>query len=187
MALKDILDQIKEETQKKLDEINEEFDKKMQDINEEFERKMAKARAKTDEQVEVNSKKIMNKMTTVAKMEAKNKLLKEKRELIDEIFGEALEKLSESKNYKSLIKELLKRSAIKGDDVKLIPAKGKEKETSEALSESGLSYKLADKSANIKSGFILKSGKIEINNSFDSILNKQLRDELELDIAKILF
>lgn len=187
MALNDILEQIKKENQKKLDELNEEFDKKMKKLDKEFDERKEKAKTATNNQVDTNSKKIMNKMTTVAKMEAKNKLLNEKRRVLNEIFDQALEKLTESGNYKSLLENLLKQSEIEGGDVKVIPAKGKEKATEEALKSSGKSYEMSDKSADIKAGFILVSGKIEVDNSFESILNKQLKDELELDIAKTLF
>lgn len=187
MALEDIIEQIKKENQKKIDEINEEYDKKMKKLDKEFEDMKQEAKAATDNQVATNSKKIMNKMTTVAKMEAKNKLLQEKRELMDEIFEGALNSLAESDDYKKLVKDLLVHSKIDGDDVKVVPAKGKEAETKEALSDSGKDYEMADKSADIKAGFILVSGKVEVDNSFESILNKQLKDEIELEIAKTLF
>lgn len=187
MALNDILEQIKEENQKKLEEINKEFDEKIKKIDSEYETKMEKAKKATNTQVETNSKKVTNKMITVAKMEAKNKLLKEKRKVMDEIFDEALNQIVESDDYKKLIVGLLKHAGIKGEDIIVVPAKGKEKETKEALEQSGQSFELSDISADIRGGFILTSEKVEIDNSFESILNKQLRDELELDIAKSLF
>lgn len=187
MALSDILDKIKEETQNKMKEINEQYEAKLATIEADFKEKKEKAKAEMDEQVTVNSKKILNKMETVAKMEAKNKLLKEKRDLLDSIFAEALEKLVNSEDYQKMITTLLKNSQIDEESVKVVPAKGKEDATEAALSASGKSYSMAEKSADIKGGFILKSDKIEIDNSFESILHKQLRDDLELDIAKMLF
>ena len=187
MALSDILDKIKEETDAKINEINEQYKAKLSALEADFKEKKEKAKAEMDEQVAVNSKRILNKMETVAKMEAKNKLLKEKRELLDTIFEEALNALVAAENYQDMVTTLLKHSQIKGDDVIVVPAKGKEDVTASALSASGKPYKMADKPADIKGGFILQSDKIEIDNSFESILNKQLRDDLELDIAKMLF
>ncbi len=46
---------------------------------------------------------------------------------------------------------------------------------------------MANKTADIRGGFILESDKIEIDNSFESILNNQLRGNLELEVAKTLF
>ncbi len=187
MALNDILEQIKKETQEKLDKISEEHAKAVEKVEKEFEKMMKDAEEEMDEQVAANSEKIMNKMVTHAKMEAKNKLLSEKRELMDAIFDEALEALGSSSDYEKLMTELLKHCEIDGDDVKVIPAKGKEDVTKAALSASGKSYQMADKSADIKGGFILDSKKIEIDNSFESILNKQLRDDLELEVAQTIF
>lgn len=187
MALKDILEQIKEETEDKLNTLKKEHDKKMKEIDDKFSALKKEAETGMDEQVKTNSKKILNKMTTVAKMEAKNKLLKEKRELLDAIFDETLKKLVSSSGYKRLITGLLKASKLEGEGITVVPAKGKESETKAAVEASGKSYKVSEKSADVKGGFILKSDKIEIDNSFESILNKQLRDDLELEVAKTLF
>lgn len=187
MALSDILDKIKEETQGKMKELNEQNEAKLATLEADFKELKEKAKAEMDEQVTVNSKKILNKMETVAKMEAKNKLLKEKRELLDSIFEEALEKLAKAGNYTEMVTTLLKNSEIGEDDVTVVPAKGKEDETKSALAASGRPYKMAEKSANIKGGFILQSSRVEVDSSFESILHKQLRDDLELDIAKMLF
>jgi V/A-type H+/Na+-transporting ATPase subunit E len=187
MALSDILDKIKEETDAKMKEINEQHEAKLSTLEGDFKEKEEKAKAEMDEQVTVNSKKILNKMETLAKMEANSKLLREKRELLDSVFAGALEQLTAASNYQDMVTSLLKGSELEGDDVTVIPAKGKEEATRSALSASGKSYQMAETSANIKGGFILQSDKIEINNSFESILHKQLRDDLELDIAKMLF
>ncbi|MBD3156996.1 hypothetical protein GF369_04190 [Candidatus Peregrinibacteria bacterium] len=187
MALSDILEKIKEETDAKMKDLNEQFEAKLSTLEADFEKKKENAKKEMDEQVARNSKKILNKMETVAKMEAKNKLLKEKRELLDTIFSQALEALVKEDEYQNLITTLLKKTTIEEDGVRVIPAKGKEDETKKALEESGKKYTMADKSADIQGGFILQSEKIEVDNSFESILHKQLRDDLELDIAKMLF
>lgn len=187
MALSDILDKIKEETQAKMKEIKEQHEAKLSTLEADLRESKEKAKAEMDEQVTVNSKKILNKMETVAKMEAKNKLLREKRDLLDSIFESALEKLTGADNYQDMITTLLKGSQIEGSDITVVPAKGKEDATKAALLASGKQYKMTEESADIRGGFILQSDKIEINNSFESILHKQLRDDLELDIAKMLF
>lgn len=187
MALTDILDQIKKETDEKMKALEKEFAKKVAGIDEEFTSKTKDAGEKMDAAVEENSKKILNKMTTHAKMEAKNKLLKEKRELMDTIFAEALDKLVNSPHYKDLLVNLLKHTSLHGDDISVCPAKGKEEETRAAISAAGKDYKLSEKSLDIKGGFVLQSAKIEVDNSFESILNKQLRSDLELEVAQTLF
>ncbi len=187
MALTDILDQIKKETEEKMKELDTQHAKKLSKLDDEFAAKMKNAELLMDEAVTENSKKILNKMTTHAKMEAKNKLLSEKRELMDVVFEAALKELAHSDNYKGLLVGLLKHGGLTGEGITVCPAKGKEEETRAAISESGKDYNMSDESLNIKGGFVLKSEKIEIDNSFESILNKQLRSDLELEVAKSLF
>jgi len=187
MALTDILEEIKKETEEKMKTLEKEYADKIKGIDEKFAAKSKDAEKEMDEQVAGNSKKILNKMTTHAKMEAKNKLLKEKRELMDDIFTEALKQLAHSDKYKDMLVSLLKHSGLKGEGITVCPAKGKEDETKAAITAAGKDYKLCDKSLDIKGGFVLRSAKIEIDNSFESILYKQLKDDLELEVAQTLF
>lgn len=186
MALADILQKIQKETEEKLKKLEEGHKAKLKKLEDEYEKKKKVAAEDMEKKVAANVEKIHNKAKILAKMEAKNKLLKEKRELIDKLFDEALEKLSKSSEYEKFITSLMSRSSLEGD-VYVVPAKGKEDETKKAIKESKKDYKLVDKPAPIKGGFILKTDKIEVDNSFESILKKELKYELELEIAKILF
>lgn len=152
MALSDILEKIKEETDTKVKDLNEQFEAKLFTLKTEFEEKKEKAKKEMDEQVARNSKKILNKMETLAKMEGKNKLLKEKRALLDDIFEQALKELIQADDYQKMVKTLLEKTEIEGSDISIVPAKGKEDETKKALEESGKNYKMAEKSADIKGG-----------------------------------
>jgi vacuolar-type H+-ATPase subunit E/Vma4 len=187
MALTDILEEIKKETEEKMKALEKEHADKLKGLDEKFAEKQKEAEEEMDEQVAENSKKILNKMKTHAKMEAKNKLIKEKRDLIEGIFKAALDELAKSDRYKEMLTALLKQSDIKGEGVKVCPAKGREEETKSAISAAGKDYDLCSESLPIKGGFVLKSDKIEIDNSFESILYKQLKDDLELEVAKSLF
>ncbi len=187
MALADILEEIKKEADGKLKTLEKEHADKLKGLDTQFDEKKKTAEAEMDEQVAENSKKILNKMTTHAKMEAKNKLMREKRELMEGIFEEALDQLVNSSNYQEILVSLLKHSKIGDGDVTVCPAKGKEAETKAAIHAAGKDYKLSDKPLNIKGGFVLTTDKIEIDNSFESILYKQLKDDLELEVAQSLF
>ena len=187
MALQDILEQITSETEQKLDGIQAKHEDALKKLENEFAVLTKKTDQSMEEKVKANSVKIMNKMTTHARMEAKNKLLREKRGIMDEVFETALDSLISAGNYKDNLVHLLKNSKIEGENISVIPAKGKEDVTKSALQTSGKSYQMANKTADIRGGFILESDKIEIDNSFGSILNNQLRGNLELEVAKTLF
>lgn len=187
MALTDILEEIKKETDEKMKALEKEHADKLKGLDEKFAEMQKTAEEEMDEQVAENSKKILNKMTTHAKMEAKNKLIREKRDLMEDIFSVALKKLANSDQYKQMLVALLKQGGISGDDVEVCAAKGKEDVTKAAIEAAGKDYKLCEKSLDIKGGFVLRSAKIEIDNSFESILYKQLKDDLELEVAEKLF
>jgi len=187
MALTDILEEIKKESEERMKALEKEHADKLKGLDEKFAAKHKEAEEEMDEQVAENSKKILNKMKTHAKMEAKNKLIREKRDLIENVFRAALEELAGSDRYKEMLTALLKQSDIKGEDVKVCPAKGREEETKSAIGAAGKDYALCEESLPITGGFVIKSDKIEIDNSFESILYKQLKDDLELEVAKSLF
>ena len=119
-------------------------------------------------------------------MDAKNELLKAKRAVINSVFEEAIEKLVKSDRYEDMITKLIGKSELDGEP-EVVPAKGNEDATKKALTASGKGFKLAEKSANIRGGFLLRTEKVEMDNSFESIVSKELKDELELEVSKVLF
>jgi len=187
MALQDILNKIQKETDDKVQKLDEEHAEKIKKLESEFSKKKKAAEDDMSKRVDTSIKKIHEKTEMLAKMEAKNELLKNKRDLIESVFVEAIEKLKESEDYQDILVSLLNQTDISDSDVEVVPAKGKEKETEQAIKKSGKKYKLAGKSTNILGGFILQTKTIEIDNSFESIIGRELRSDLELEIAKVLF
>lgn len=186
MALLDILEKINKETELKLAQLEKDFNEKIQGIEVEFEKKQKSIDENIHKSIEEKSKSMMEKAKNLATREAENDILKAKRELIDECIEETIVQLSDSSDYEEILTTLILKSNME-DDAELIPAKGKEEQTKKALKKSEKNYKLSDKTANIKGGFILKTKKIEIDNSFETILKKQFREDIEMNINKILF
>ncbi len=186
MALTDILEKIQKETELKIAEIENDFNKKMKDIEQDFENKQKSIDKNVYSKIEDGSKKILDKAKNLAKREAKNHLLESKRKIIDECIQEAIEELSNSNDYEKFLVAILKNIDI-DDNAEIIPAKGKEDITEKAVKASGKGYKLIEASSKIKNGFIIKTDKVEIDNSFSTIINKQLREDLEIKLNKILF
>jgi len=186
MALADILEKIKKETDDKISQLEKEFKDKKTNLEKENKEKQKEIDSKMHDKVEENSKKIIEKAENLADREAKNKLLKAKRSVIDEALQKAIESLSSSDKYEEMLTEMLKKADLT-DDVVVIPAKGKEEVTKKAIKGSGKSYMLSDKGVAIKGGFILKTEKIEVDNSFETIIGEQLREDLEIKLHKLLF
>lgn len=133
----------------------------------------------------------------VAQLEARKDLLAAKQELISEAFQKSLEQLinMEDSSYLSIIRSMLLDLTETGAetvicsaaDLKRIPA-GFWKEVNDALVEKGKkgSITLAKETREIRGGFILQSEGVEMNCSFESLLDMK-RDQLETAIAAVLF
>lgn len=187
MALTDILDQIVQEANTGLDKLEKDFSNKKKKLEDNFKDRQKEIDEDLHQRVEENSKKIIEKAETLAKMEGKSSVLKAKREFIAQILTEATEELAKSEKYEQILTDMLQGINVSGSNIVVIPAKGKEETTKAAIKAAGKDYFLSDKSANIKGGFILKTDKIEIDNSFETIINKQLREDFEITLNKTLF
>lgn len=133
----------------------------------------------------------------VAALEARKSGLKTKQELIGEAFQRAVEMLcaqSDEEHIKTLA-ILAKRAALTGSEEVIFSKADREKygerviaaandEIKKTKPEAGLT--LADETREISGGLILKNGDMEINATFEMILDT-LREEISLDVAKILF
>lgn len=187
MALSDILAKIKEEIQNQAKEFEKAHEAELAELKKQFADKEKDQASAMDKKVENHCSRIIEKTEILAEMEGKNALLHAKREMIDEIFEAATEELVKSSKYEEILVDLLKKADFKEDSVEIVPAKGKEAETKKAISASGKHFKMSEKSAHIKGGFIIRSKEIEIDNSFKTIIQTQLRDDLEIEVAKLLF
>ncbi|MGI5859896.1 MAG: V-type ATP synthase subunit E family protein, partial [Tepidanaerobacteraceae bacterium] len=94
-----------------------------------------------------------------------------------------------------LIADMLIKSAITGNEEVVISEHDKNRITQDFLAKVNKTLNDSGKQGNLKisktpgrmiGGFILKSEDLEVNNTFDSLINME-REELETEIAKILF
>jgi len=187
MALSDILEKIGKEAREKIDQLEKEHKEKIDQLEKEYKEKQKEIDEQIHKKVEENTKKILSKAENLAEIERKNQLLKAKREILGEALEQAVQELSKLENYEEIVTNMLKKTELKSENTVVVPAKGKEEETREAIKNSGQNYFLSEKSANIKGGFILKTDKIEIDNSFETIIKEQLREDLEIKLHKLLF
>jgi len=132
-----------------------------------------------------------------AKLAVRNENIVAKQKMIDKVFVEALKKLLaiENEEYLQLLKNYLLSMPIAGNEEIILPGKYVDLVNSEYLSEINIALmalgklgeiKVSDENRDIKSGFIVIKNGIEINNTFESLVNS-LRDELESEIVKELF
>ena len=187
MALSDILEKIEKEAQEKIFQLEKEYKEKLEELEKENNKKQKNIDEEMHKKVEENNVKIIAKAENLAEIERKNQLLLAKRKIIDEALESAIMGLSNLDNYEEIITDMLKDSDLNGNNIVVVPAKGKENITKSAIKNSGKKYFLSEKSADIVGGFILKTDKIEIDNSFSTIVKEQIREDLEIKLNKLLF
>ena len=128
-------------------------------------------------------------------LEIRKEHLRVKRELLDEAYEKALSALVNlpRDGYLALVKKLLLDNICTGKETVLVSQDEKYLDEAflngidEALKATGKEGRLSlDKSADVKSGFVLQEGGLIINCSFDMVI-KTLRESTETQAADILF
>lgn len=187
MSVKDLIQQIEKEADSEISAINEELEKAVYKIQKEYDEKRKHKTEELARRTDDNIAKIKQRADTFANMEIKNHLLTRKRALLQEVFDKIVANLATSEDYVKILTALLKHLKKEFKEGTLVPAKGKEDATKKALHEAGADFKLASHAADFSGGFIFKAGTVEMNFSFESILEKDLWSDLEIKLSKLLF
>ncbi len=149
------------------------------------------------EKAELEAVEVKKRLIAVAELEARKQKLKAKQEVVDEAFELALQKLNNLPDleYQSILVEMISNSIETGKEEVLLSQRDKQRldpgfidQLNKKLSQKGVNgnLKISDEARNISGGFILKSGDIEINNSFEAIIRMK-RDDIETEVIKSLF
>lgn len=132
-----------------------------------------------------------------ATLKIRNEKLQVKQEVISSIFDKAKEKLNSMSGdeFKSFVSEKILSSDITGVENIIVNKSGRALLDNEFINEINLKLKSLDKVGQIKisdvdgnfaGGFILENNGIEINYTFESLVDS-LRDDMEFEIANIMF
>jgi len=134
---------------------------------------------------------------SMAELENRKALLQAKQQIIDGVFEKAkasLQNMPDDK-YQKLIAGMLEDSVLTGNEEVIISERDKNRITPEFIQKVNKTLSGMGKQGNLRlsetfgtmiGGFILKSQDLEINSTFDSLIDME-REELETEIAKILF
>ncbi len=193
MALQDILNKIEQNAREKIKQIEESLLEEKKKISEITEKKISEIKEKLEQEFQNKILQEKNMLTVQASIEFNKKILAEKNKIIDRVFSNAIEKIKNHKKYKIFLKELIINSITTGSEEIVISKNDREKlgenfieEINFELKKRNLKKELKISIGNIDSGFIIKSGKKEINSTIEMIMNKK-REELEPKIKEILF
>lgn len=188
-------------TSKILRDAEERKDAVLAEANEEKEKILSKKIAKAKElekeiikTAEAEAKRRKEKAISSATLKVRNDKLAAKQEVIAKVFEESIEKLSSIKgdDFLRYIRNSILSLGEIGEQRLILNKEGLEQvdltfiyELNQALGEKG-NIKLSSEAGNFKGGFILESNGIEINNTYEALVDS-LRDELEYEVAEVLF
>lgn len=130
-------------------------------------------------------------------LKVRNEKLAAKQRVISDIFNEAFDKLCSMSNgdFLNYLKATIISLKIDGDEEIILNTQNREFVDSRFISEINNELITMNKLGNLrissrigefKGGFILEKNGIEINNTFEALINSY-RDELEFEVANILF
>lgn len=131
-----------------------------------------------------------------AKLSVRNDMLRAKQDVISKVFNKAIEKLQNISRdeYKSYIESTLRALELEGEEIIIINEIDKDIFSNEFLEALNKELESKGKKGSItlnmegkfNGGFILDRNGIQINNTFEALINS-LRGELEFEVNKVLF
>ncbi|HPU00421.1 MAG: hypothetical protein GX890_07080 [Firmicutes bacterium] len=192
-----IIEHILNDAREKAAEIRAEAARRSEEILVQAQEEAARRREQILARAREEAAAVKRRILGAARLEARKEKLAAKQELIAQAFQQALEELCalDDENYSSLLREMLLAAAESGTEKVLLSERDRARlperfwaELNEALLKAGKKGELApaEETREIKGGFILHSGGVEINCSFEALLEAQ-RNELEPELAAILF
>lgn len=146
---------------------------------------------------EIEAKSIKERIISAAKLEVRNNKLSAKQEKISEVFEKSIDSLcSMSKEeFINFVENSILSIGVEGDETLILNEAGIKvidesfiKELNSKLNARGIDgkIKLASKTREFRGGFILEKNGIEINNTYEALV-EALRDEVEYEVAGVLF
>ena len=145
--------------------------------------------ARMQQKAEEDARVLKERRLSVAELEARKLRLAAKQELIEEAFTEAMYQLADMKpeDYKAFILEKLKPYMGQPGEI-ILNARDQKNLTRElrACLTDSPSMDIAEETADIRGGFILRQGCVSINASLEKLLDQE-RQAITAQIAETLF
>ncbi|MGI6112984.1 MAG: V-type ATP synthase subunit E [Mahellales bacterium] len=192
-----LVDRILKEGRQRADEITSNGQKKADEIIENAKQEAQKKVEAIEQKAREDAQEIKRRVRAVAEMEMRKDILAVKQQLMDQVFDQAMEQLKNlsTEEYQNILLNLFIKTVDTGREQVIIASGDHERVNQQFIDRVNQTLKeqsktgnltLSGESRDIKGGFILKSGGVEINNSFEAILRME-REDLEPKVAEILF
>jgi len=190
--------------QKIISDAEAEADKILKEGADEAEALLGAARAEADKitsdfeaRAEAEAKEHVRRQVSLRELDARKTVLTEKGKMIDEVFEKVLEELvrQDRDGGHALTRDLLLKAIEVGDE-EIIVSPDDRKAIGDSFLESLNNeltassrrgeVTLSDETRQIRGGFVLRRGRLEVNATFETLL-LMLRDDVETEVADLLF
>ena len=144
------------------------------------------------QKAEADAKSKKERVISSAKLKVRNNKLAAKQEIIDEVFEKTINKLTElsKEQFLNFVKNSILSMNLTGKQTLILNETGlkfvDDSFIDELNKEAKATIALSKTAGNFKGGFILENNGIEINSTYEALVSS-LRDELEFEVAKVLF
>lgn len=192
-----IIKRILADAQTRAEEIKVDAARIMESIDSEARQKAAHGKKQILDQARKDAEEQKRRIIGMAQLDIRKELLSAKQNLIGEAFERSLEQLSEmdERYYLTVMKDMLLDWVETGAETVICSNRDRDripssfwKEINDDLIKNGKKGELtlSSETRDIKGGFILQAEGIEINCSFESLLEMK-KDDLEPAVAAVLF
>lgn len=191
MSLAQITEKIRNDAQKEADEILSKAKAQADSITQKAGKECDEIKSGYEARFEAERPEIIKRREIVAHLDVRKMMLRSKRDLISDVYREALEKLKSlpEKEYLEFCTRLLDEGATTREEKVIIGRNEKyiNKDWLDAYNNNhGAKLELAEDRADISGGFILSRGRTSVNCSWDMLL-KVSQEKQESDVVKRLF
>ena len=144
------------------------------------------------DKAEVEAKSKKERVISSAKLKVRNNKLAAKQEIIDEVFEKSIDKLTKlsKEEFLNFVKNTISSMNLTGKQTLILNETGLKFVDATFIEELNKKVNaeitLSETAGNFKGGFILENNGIEINSTYEALVSS-LRDELEFEVAKVLF
>ena len=195
MSIENILKRIDDESAAAVDAIISEAESDADRIKREYASEADELKAKLETRARAKAEEERRRLLVNEELQLRKKTLERKREILDQLYSEAAERIRSigKDEYLDLMRLLIRRRAISFEEELVVP-KGERDIFGKAFLDSlnkpsggkKGSFSISDEPGDFSWGVVLVEGKRRIDLTLDVLL-AQLRDRIEPDIAGVLF
>jgi len=192
-----LISKIVQDSEEKAQEIQVKADEEVAKILEKAKADAKEAARLIENKAKAKAEESHARALTMAGLESRKEILSEKQNQIDKAFMGAVEEIAAfpKGEYQEIIMKMLLEAVESGEETFSVSPGDEKRLDDEFIQKANEELKKQGKKGELKlavdkddfgGGFVLKSAQYRINSSFNSIIKMQ-RDELEPEVAEILF